>query len=229
MAINSLRRSVLLVAFAILLLPAAGYCLGGHDADPANQISRESAKCQAVLAKASLKFGISLFRSLSRCFDGVILCDQSSDADAQAACIGKLLAIDSGRCAQGRLGGGIPYFGNIIVSPVAASRIDKALYRFVAKVEPACIVAAGVDLSTSGTGLGADPFFPGSSESLIEAVNSGVAGRGVACSVHRLLHDAYPLLEEIADLLLSHPGIEPDFAVAIRILAADDPPDSDCR
>ena len=213
----------------LAVVPVSTWAVGGSDADPANQIGKDTAKCQAAVSKLSLKFATQIVKGISRCFDGVIKCDQSANATEHDECIGKLLVLDRGRCAVGKLGGTFPYFGptsSISVDALSKTTIGRAYFRFIDKLGHACI-DLGVDLSITGTGLGLDPT-PAIQETLAEALNSNVDGRGVACSAHRLLNDAYPLLDEVVDILQAHPDIG-NAAASVGILNAETPPLSDCR
>ena len=211
------------------IAPTSTWALGGSDADPTNQIGEKTQKCQAAISKLSRKFAVQIVKGLSRCFDEVIRCDQTADAAAHDECIGKLLIVPRGRCALGKLGGLFPHFGETSASSVdelSHHIIGRAYFRFIEKLEPIC-TRPEVDLSLAGTGLGPDPTPPNKGK-LAEALNSGIAGRGIACSAHRLLNDAYPMLDEIIDVLLAHPDIG-DAASVIFILGDDFPPFADCR
>ena len=213
----------------MIILPASAGALGGSDADPVNQIVRDTQKCQAAMGKLSLKFATQIVKGISRCFDEVLRCDRKADAAAHDECIGRLLVVGRGKCAIGKLSLESPYMGPTSAATTTdgdRSVIGRAYFRFIEKLGPVCIGPA-VDLSTAGTGLGLDPA-PASKTTLAEALNSNVDGRGIACSAHKLLNDAYPLLDEIVDVLLAHPN-GGDSAIAIGILDSETGSFSECR
>ena len=225
------RKVILLICLVSVacITPASALALGGSDADPTNQIGRDTQKCQAAMSKLSVKFAAQIVKGISRCFDGVIKCDQEADATAHDECIGKLLVFERGRCALGKLGGTLPYLGatsSVSVDELDRTTIGRAYFRFIEKLGSACL-RPGVDLSISGTGLGLDPT-PLSQGLLAEALNSNTDGRGIACSAHKLLNDAYPLLDEIVDVLQAHSDIG-NAAIAIGILNDESPAFSECR
>ena len=226
------QKVILLICLVLVacMMPASAWSLGGSDADPANQIGRETQKCQAAIGKLSVKFATQIVKGISRCFDGVIRCDQKDEAAVHDECVGKLLVVDRGLCARGRLAGAsFPYFGatsSVSVDALSKDTIGRAYFRFIEKLEKACL-GPKVDLSIAGTGLGLDPT-PLSKGLLAEALNSNVDGRGIACSAHRLLNDAYPLMDQIVDLLIAHPDVA-GVALAILILDDETPSFSDCR
>ena len=221
--------SVISLVSVMSIAPTSTWALGGSDADPANQIGEKTQKCQAAISKLSRKFAVQIVKGVSRCFDEVIKCDDKADASAHDDCVGKLLIEDRGRCALGKLSNALPYLGTnsgAAASELHRSTIGRAHFKFVEKLAASCL-GSEVDLSTAGTGLGFDPA-PVSRGPLADAVNSNVDGRGVACSAHKLVSDAYPRLDEIVDILITHPDAA-GVAIAIIILDDETPSFSECR
>lgn len=229
-----MRRRVATTLFLVLAAAAFGdprlaFALGGHDMDPSNQVSADSARCQKAIAKQSVRFTRQIVKAISRCFDAVLRCDLSSDGGEQVECLADLLVYGRGRCAAGVLDEGFPYLGETTSAATSASDpsiIGRGLYQFKTKLGGPCLTA-GVDLSPSGTGLGVGAGL-GSPNDVADALNSGVDGRGVACTAHRLVRDAYPLMDEIIDLLRAQPDLS-GAASATSILDYEGPPYGDCK
>lgn len=224
-------RIGLVAIFSFGALSIDAWALGGNDQDLANQIGKDSARCQATISKEVIRFSGQVVKGISRCFDGVLRCDQSSTAADADDCIGELLIENRGRCAIGALSTASPYVGvgsgagALDGEGIDSSVIGRAAVRFVEKIGRKCI-SPDVDLTVSGTGLGvgAGPF---TEATLSDALNGSV-DRGVGCSAHRLLRDAYPLTDEIVDRIKAHPA-GGNAAFVINLLNDDAGPYMDCQ
>ncbi len=198
---NFLRSGL---AVAMIAVPSVAWAIGGSDSDPGNQIGKDTARCQAIIAKESSRFSAEIQKAVARCFDAVLRCEQSKDASDHDQCISALLVDDRGRCAHGVLGsvsahvGAGSGSGALGGAGIDSSAIGRAHLRFVTKIGRRCIDPE-VDLTDSGTGLGvgAGPF---SDTGLSDALN-GIPN-GVGCSAHRLVRNAYPLTDEFVSILV---------------------------
>lgn len=159
--------------------------------------TKETEVCGTTIEKASATFYKKVYKGVRAC----LLADQKCAGDQE--CIAKLLVLDKGKCAIGKLDEGLEYFGGGSASQTSeehTSKIGKSYYKFVEKIGGKCFLP-GVDLSDGPDGLGYLDPTPTTKFELAERLNEGDLD-GVACSAHDALETEIPNRDALATELV---------------------------
>src|SRR5262245_14426584 len=157
--------------------------------------------CQQAAAKAVAKFEDKVAKAIEACLLAVTQCNlQIGPANQQ--CVGKLLVLNAGKCAIGKLSADPSYYGvgsAAARDPLDKSAIGKAFNAFVKGLAARCAPGLGVDylaLEFSNT-------TPSTIEDVADSLNAPETG--AACIGHKRVLATIPSRNTLVAQLRVHP------------------------
>jgi cysteine-rich repeat protein len=175
--------------------------VGGNDASSATQVPMVTQKCQAAIGKGVEKYAAKASMAIRGCLDAVLKCDEASDAAKALTCRRALLKA-SGKCSAVRLDEDLSMIGagaalTASGAPTSRAALRKEMNTLSTALQTRCITP-GAELGDPDTGLGFSPEPTGAYE-LVDAVNPDPGG--LQCLANALVRKAYPLADEIVDVV----------------------------
>lgn len=160
------------------------------------QISKETFKCQNFIKKGAGKFADKVADNIEKCLMAVQKCNLKPTPAATDVCIGKLLVVDKGRCAVGKLAGDEVYYGNDSAANNDSTQgvINKELGKFISTVAK-CDFA---NVQFGNLGL-ADP---GDALALVDQLND--FPNGAACTAHKRIKVTMPNRDDLFQQIVDH-------------------------